>query len=116
MYISITGLKLKRPWYLPVFLWYAITSMRQVKSACGNVFADARTIKGVHHTLSAWESRKAMLAYVHSGAHRRAVKVFDRYFTGKTGGFEAEAIPSWDEIPALYDEHAKPYVKRTAQN
>ena len=38
-----------------------------------------------------------MKAYVASGAHLKAMKVFDGMATGKIAGWEGDAIPSWDE-------------------
>lgn len=63
-YISITGLKLSRLWHAPVFWTYAARCMDQARRAPGNVLADARSFDGIHHTLSVWSNRQAMLDYL----------------------------------------------------
>jgi hypothetical protein len=52
VYVSITGLELRRLWHYPTFMFHAVRSMGQARSAPGNLGADARTIDGIHHTLS----------------------------------------------------------------
>lgn len=102
VYVSITGLQLKRFWYGPMFWRHALASMAQAKSAEGCLSASARTIKGVHHTLSVWESRAAMQAYLVSGAHKEAMKSFKTIATGKVYGFETDRVPDWSEVPELW--------------
>jgi hypothetical protein len=107
MYISITGLRLNSPWNAPKFWWHAIGSMRQAKAADGNLFAQARTINGIHHTVSAWRDVAAMKAYLSSGPHLAALKTYRKIATGKTLGFEAETIPDWSEVHALWLRDAR---------
>jgi quinol monooxygenase YgiN len=100
-HVSITGLRLKSVWAAPLFWWHAIASMRQAQAAPGCLRVEARTIDGVAHTLSVWQDRAAMIAFVRSGAHRRAIRAFDRIATGMTLGFETERVPDWSEVPEL---------------
>jgi hypothetical protein len=95
-YISITGLRLKSPLHAPRFWFHAVRSMAQAQRAAGNILADARTVDGVHHTRSVWQSREAMLAYLKSGAHVKAMGVFPKIATGRTYGFDSEQIADWD--------------------
>ncbi len=46
VYVSITGLKLKKIWHAPVFWRHATASMSQAKKAEGCLSADAKTIGG----------------------------------------------------------------------
>ena len=101
-YVSITGLQLKRVWHAPKFWRHAAASMSQAKSADGCLSADARTINGVHHTLTVWTSRKAMLAYLSEGAHLKAMKAFKSFATGKVYGFETAKVPEWPIAHALW--------------
>ena len=101
-YVSITGLKLKSIIHAPEFWWHAISSMAQAKRAAGNLSTDARTINGVHHTVTLWENREAMLAYLRSGAHLKAMKSFKRVGTGKVLGYEADQAPAWGEVHDLW--------------
>ena len=104
LYISITGLRLKRFWHAPVFWAHAIRSMAQARAAAGNISVDARTIEGVHHTLSSWTDRAAMRAFLTKGQHAKAMRVFPKIATGKTFGFTAAEIPDWAEVHRLWRE------------
>ncbi len=108
-YVSITGLRVKSIWRVPQFLWHALSSMRQARRAPGVLFAEARSIDGVQHTLSVWRSREDMRAFMSTGAHLAAMKDFRRFATGSTCGFEAEHPPSWDEAIAYWREHGRAY-------
>ena len=103
-YISITGLRLKRIWHAPVFWTHAIRSMAQARAAAGNIRADARTIAGVHHTLSVWTDRAAMRAFLTAGHHAVAMRLFPKIATGKTFGFTATEVPDWPEVHRLWRE------------
>ena len=76
--------------------------MPQAKSADGCLSADARTINGVHHTLTVWTSRTAMLAYLSEGVHLNAMKVFKSFATGSVYGFEIATVPEWPIVHDLW--------------
>jgi hypothetical protein len=101
-YVSITGMRVLRFWHYPRFAFHAVRSMVQAQSAPGNLVADARKIDGVHHTLTVWTDRPAMLDYLRSGAHRRAMKAFPQIGSGYAFGFEAEVPPDWSDVHALW--------------
>ncbi len=75
-YVSITGLQLRSPFYAPAFWWHAVRSMRQAYAAPGLISAQARKIRGVHHTVTLWDNEAAMRAYLVTGAHLGAMKAF----------------------------------------
>jgi quinol monooxygenase YgiN len=104
VYVSITGLRIRRPWHAPQFWFHAIRSMAQARSAPGNILAETRRVNGVHHTLSVWTDRDAMLAYLASGAHLRAMRLFRRIATGRTYGFTTRDVPPWSQVPAIWAE------------
>lgn len=107
LYISITGLKLKRFWHAPIFWRHAVASMAQARTAPGCLSANARTIGGIHHTMSVWKTRKDMVAYLRSGAHSSAIDVFSSIATGKVYGFEAKEIPKWPEARELWEKNGR---------
>jgi hypothetical protein len=113
MYVSITGLKLKSFWHVFRFYRHAVPSLRQAQKAEGNLCAQVRTINGVHHTLTAWESEKHMRAFLYSGAHKKAIKSFPKIATGKTFGFESDTIPDWSDVHQLWQDHGEGYKKET---
>ena len=97
VWISITGLKLKKFWYFPVFLRYAIPSHRQAENSPGCLMAEAKRIDGVFHTLTIWRSKKEMREFASRGVHKQAVRAFSKYFTGHILGYEANEVPNWEE-------------------
>jgi hypothetical protein len=109
MYISITGLKPKN--FLSVFRFWtlAIPSFRQAQTAKGNLHSAVKKIDGYQCTLSAWESRDVMLDFMRSGVHLKAMKSFHSIATGRTYGYEAETIPSWEEAFATLQQKGKNY-------
>ena len=107
VYVSITGLTLKGRRHAPRFWWHAIRSMRQARRAAGNLRVDARTIGGVHHTLSVWTDEPAMRAYLVAGAHLQAMRAFRSLATGSTLGFRTTRVPDWEAVGALWAAEAK---------
>ena len=106
-YVSITGLSLKSPLQAPAFWWHAVRAMGQARATPGLIRAEARRIGGVHHTLTLWESREAMRAYLTTGAHLAAMKAFHRLATGATIGFDCDIPPDWGEVPEIYATRAR---------
>ena len=107
IYVSITGLRLRSPLLAPMFWWYATPAMAAAQRAHGNLGADARTIDGVHHTLSFWRSREHMLAYLRDGAHARAMRVSAKLGDGRVLGFEAIEAPDWATAHARWQQEAR---------
>ncbi|MEL7105962.1 MAG: hypothetical protein AAGM21_08575 [Pseudomonadota bacterium] len=109
VYVSVTGLKLNAFWHAPRFWRMAGAAMAAARSADGNISAGARTVQGVHHTLSVWTSREAMTAFIRGPVHARAIKAFPDFAMGKTLGFHADAAPDWDAALARWTAEAKTY-------
>lgn len=93
----ITGLQLNSVLSIPLFWRDKIPAMVAAQSALGTLSAEAHKMGGVHHTLSTWDSRAAMLVYLRSPAHARAMPRFARISTGRVVGWEGTSKPSWDE-------------------
>lgn len=108
VYVSVTGLRLRSIWVWPRFAWHAVRSMRQAQAAKGNLFADARRIDGVHHTLTVWTSRDAMRAYLVAGAHLEAMKAFGDIGEGTTAGYTADGVPTWGAALAVLEADGRP--------
>lgn len=109
MYVSITGLKVKGLLQVPLFWRHAIPAAMQARKARGNLFTDVRKIDGIQHTLTVWEDRAAMRAFLISGAHKEAMKAFGRIGSGSTCGYESDRRPDWDEALAYWRTHASEY-------
>lgn len=108
-YISITGLKPKGLFSFFRFWCLAIPSFEQARKAKGIQFCEVKRIQGFQCTLTAWESREAMLDYMRSGVHLKAMKAFHQIATGRTFGYESQTIPTWNEAFALLQEQGKNY-------
>lgn len=98
-WVSITGLELKSIWRYPQFWLHAVPSMTQARAAKGNISAAACSVDGLEHTLTIWETRHDMLAYLRQGAHLEAMKAsrsIGKY--GKVHGYETEDVPdaTWE--------------------
>lgn len=107
VYVSITGLRVRHFWQAPIFWRHAIASMIQARAADGCLHAETRTINVIHHTRSVWRDRAAMLAYLRTGPHLTAMKLFARIATGKTFGYETTAIPDWDQVHQLWQDRGR---------
>ncbi|MDJ1008241.1 MAG: hypothetical protein QNJ13_10505 [Paracoccaceae bacterium] len=107
LYISVTGLRLKRFWHAPRFWRLAVRAMAEAKSAPGNLRASARSVRGVHHTLSVWEGEDAMRAYLRSPEHARAMRAFAQIATGRTLGYHADTAPDWAEALSRWKADAR---------
>lgn len=108
-YVSITGLKVRSFWAAFIFWRHAIPSKVQSDRAPGCLHSEVKAINGIQHTLTAWESREAMKKYIYSGAHARAIRVFRKIATGKTFGFEATRLPTWEEVHQLWQDQGRDY-------
>lgn len=109
MHISITGLKPKGFLGLLKFWRLAIPSFAQAKTAPGNLFCETRRVKGYQCTLTAWENKDLMRAFMKNGVHLQAMKAFHKIATGRTYGYESEVIPNWNEAFELLQEKGKNY-------
>ncbi len=107
VYVSITGLQVRRVWHIPTFWSHAMRSMVQARAAPGNISADARTIDGVHDTLSVWTDKDAMRAYLTAGPHLEAMRLFPGIATGKVVGYPARQAPDWSEVHASWLERGR---------
>ena len=104
VYVSITGLRVRRIWHIPSFWSLATRAMVQARSAPGNISAETRTIDGVHHTLSVWTDKAAMQDYLATGPHLEAMRRFPAIATGKTVGFLTTEVPDWAQVHAIWVE------------
>lgn len=107
VYVSVTGLRLRAWWHAPRFWWHAIPSFGQARRAAGIVKAEVRALDGVQHTLTVWTDRDAMRAYLVAGPHLKAMKNFRAIAQGRTIGYWAETVPTWDDALARWRQEAR---------
>ena len=112
VHVSVTGIRLHSIWRLPRFVRHTVPAMRQARSAPGNLFAQARRIDGVFHTLTVWTDQAAMRAFLTSGAHLQAMRAMAGIGTGSTLGYPAEAVPDWKDAYARWQSEGRPVGQR----
>jgi hypothetical protein len=101
-YVSITGFRAKSVFHVPVFVWHALRSMAQAQRDPSCRFASARLIKGVAHTVTVWDSRLSMLAFMTAGDHRKAMRAFSSIGTGYGFGYDGDDTPHWNKVHQLW--------------
>jgi hypothetical protein len=107
VYMSVTGLKAKGLLAKLSFWRHAIPSLTQAKSAQGLLFLEVKPLDGYHHTLTVWENRQAMVTYIRTGAHAKAMKNFNKFATGKIVGVEVTNAPTWVEALKIWAEQGR---------
>ncbi|MEG8012968.1 hypothetical protein [Sphingomonas sp. 22R3R2A-7] len=72
--VSVTRFRLRKLRYVPLFLFHAGRTMSQARRAEGYVAgAVGRDADFAFWTMTVWQSENAMIDYVASGAHRKAM-------------------------------------------
>jgi len=107
--VVVTGLRLRGWQHVPLFWWFALRSMHSPQRAPGLVSVDARTIEGIHCTVSVWRSGSAMAAFARGRPHAAAVRAFSRMAVGRVARVRMVGRPDWDEALALLCEHGRAY-------
>ena len=104
MIISVNGLILRSSWHLPRFYTLAVPALLAAQHAKGNLHAETRKLGATFASLTAWESRDAMIEYVRCPVHLRAMRAFPAMATGHTLTFVGAQVPSWDDVPRLLEQ------------
>jgi hypothetical protein len=107
IYVSMTGFRPRGALQLPRFWWRTVRSLAQARRAPGNLLTAARRVDGVYHTMTAWSDLASMRAYVGSGAHLKAMRGFRALGTGRVFGHACEALPDWESVYALWQQHGR---------
>jgi quinol monooxygenase YgiN len=72
--VSITRFRARALWFVPMFLYHALLSVSQIRSAKGCIsLALLRDGKRVFWTMTLWEDERSMKAFMTSGSHRKAM-------------------------------------------
>lgn len=73
--IAVTRLRIRSPWFLPLFQWHAFRSAGQARAAAGNIelalFNDANR---TFWTCSSWKDLESMRGYMSAEPHRSAMR------------------------------------------
>lgn len=68
--VSITRLRIRSVWFLPLFFWHSVRSLKQARASDGCLSAAVNNFRGAFWTLTVWRDRNAMRTFMLSGAHR----------------------------------------------
>lgn len=113
MIASITHLRLKSFWKLPVFM---VNTAKVVQQLNKTTVVDFKANVAIldHYTLSLWNTEKEMMDFVRSGDHKKAMKKSSEISESiRTYHFEVDAMPSWKEAKAELEAYGKNYrIKR----
>ncbi len=101
-YVSLTRLDLGSPWHIWRFMKHAIASKQDAMRADGLIRLDSKALSlKSHATMSLWQTRKHMIAFLHGPVHLAAIKDFPRIATGQVHGYESDHLPSWPQALEL---------------
>lgn len=99
--VSITRLRVRSFWYLPLFMLHAMRTMMQAQRAEGVQGVETRFEKNnVVWTKTVWSDEAAMKQYRGSGAHQVAMRLLAEVCSEAAyarWGQEAPDLPTWDE-------------------
>jgi hypothetical protein len=109
MYISITGLKPKGLIGWIRFWTLTIPASKNAQKADGILHCAFNSRNGYKHTLTVWQSKEHMLAYLSSPSHLKAMKFSSKIGSGKVYGYEANSIPSWEDAFTNWDKNGRMY-------
>jgi len=107
MYVSVTGLKTKNLYASMKFWLLTIPAFRAAQKADGILLCENNSGKGYKHTLTVWETKAHMLAYVRSPKHMKAMRAFPSIASGRLLSYESDFIPTWDEALLKWEREAR---------
>ncbi len=97
---SVTRVRLRSNWYTLPFVFHALMSVLQARSASG-CFAATATRRGqAFWTVTVWRDVEALRAFMMSGAHRKAMPHLVNWCDeASTARFEwtSELPPTWED-------------------
>jgi len=94
MIIAITGFKPKNLFKKFCFLSHAVPLFQLAQKSPGNIHAERFSHQGNYHTLTAWVSRDAMMSYVYSPDHKKAIDLYNVLGEEMTCHYESNKILS----------------------
>lgn len=99
MLISVTRMRVKGVWVLPLFIYHMVQSTKQLNTAAGLVHSDlSHDGWNVGWTMSVWESKDRMLDYRNHGNHAKTMKAARRIGDEfHSIHWDGDTIPSWEE-------------------
>jgi hypothetical protein len=107
MDVSVKGLKPKGFIGWIRFWLYTIPASNAAQKAEGVLHCELKTHSGYQQTLTVWETKKHMMAYIASPARFRAMKSISQIGSGKVFGCQTYSFPSWNDALVEFDNKAR---------
>ena len=96
--VSITRLRLRSIWILPLFGWHTFRSLRQARASDGCLGARVHNFGGAFWTLTLWRDAAAARAFMLAGPHRKVMPRLASWCDeASLAHWEAESMPSWQD-------------------
>lgn len=99
IFVSLTRLRVRSIWFVPLFAMQTLRSLKQVKRATGfqtgQLLADR---SWTFWTMTAWDSQESMRQYMISGAHKAAMPHLLEWCDEASVAHwsqQESALPSW---------------------
>jgi heme-degrading monooxygenase HmoA len=100
-FISLTRLRIRSGWFMPGFIYYALRSARQAKTAPGNLGVNLlRDAKKTFWTCTAWEDEAAMRGFMLANPHKESMSKLAHWCDEASVAHwmqETAALPEWQE-------------------
>lgn len=115
MFISITYIKVKSIWKVPSFFKHVGMINQQIAGAEGVLTTRLKGGLSKNYTITAWESKEAMLNFRNNGAHLEAMKA-TRHISNEYASchYEADVLPGWKEALEMVHEKLHSRLKAGA--
>ena len=108
MVITVTSLKLRRPWYVFRLYYLSFRIVAQTKQQQGFISMKNTGFGYWYYTLSVWESEADVKQFARTGAHLHAMKQSRSLSTEiSTYTFQSNQIPNWKEAKQLLLDNGK---------
>jgi hypothetical protein len=98
--VSITRLRLRSSWIVPLFVWHSLRSLKQARASDGCMDARINNFGGAFWTLTLWRDRAALRAFMFAGTHRKVMPKLASWCDEASLAHwdqEAEMLPLWPE-------------------
>ena len=99
--VSITRLRVRSIWYMPLFIVHAMRSMSQAQKAEGITGVETRfEMKNVVWTKTVWQDESRMKKYRSSGAHQIAMRLLSKICSEASivrWSQETAGLPTWEQ-------------------
>ena len=83
MYVSVTGLKTNNLYASMKFWLLTIPAFGAAQKADGILLCENKSRNGYQHTLTVWQTKAHMVAYVRSPKHIKAMRAFPSIAIGR---------------------------------